>query len=299
MRPFTLDDITPITTFLGNVSRVEQLRSDTHVGDFLHYITNILRGADPSKSVFVDEHAGVITALALMYPYRPSYTLVVHPYQRGGAYERDLLKWCEETRWSWVLRDGQDRHSISTDALDCDPIRAKLLTELGYTIAESPYMVITTRDLTDIPTPNLPDGFQIRAAQDVSEAGALAAVHSGAFGSNWTPEKYAVVMTSAGFTIAHEMVVVAPSGDYAAFLVYWLDPISQTGLFEPVGCHPDYQRRGLIKALMTHTMRLMGEAGMSKAMVKHETDNPASTAAYASLGFRQIAAYHEATKRLV
>lgn len=298
MRSFTIDDIAPITTFLGEVSRAENLRSDTHVGDFLHYLTNSLRGADPTRSVFVDETDGYINALALMYLSRPSYTLVLHPDQRGGAYERDLIQWCEATRWSWVLRDGQDKDSISTDALDSDPVRRKFLIDLGYTIAEAPYMAITARDLTDISTPQLPDGFHIRAAQDVSEAGALAAVHSGAFGSNWTPEKYAIVMTTTGFTISHELVVVAPAGDYAAFLVYWLDPISKTGLFEPVGCHPDYQRRGLVKALMTHTMGLMREAGMTQAMVKHETDNPASTAAYASLGFIRIAAYHEASKRL-
>jgi ribosomal protein S18 acetylase RimI-like enzyme len=161
-------------------------------------------------------------------------------------------------------------------------------------------MVITARDLSNPPIamPSLPAGFSIRPAHDVSEAGGLATVHSSAFGSNWTPEGYARVMSTPGFSISHEMVVTAPSGDFAAFLVYWLDPISRSGLFEPVGCHIDYQRRGLVKALMSHTMGLMREAGMTYAIVKHETNNPASTAAYASLGFTRIAAYHEAAIRL-
>lgn len=296
MRPYTPDDRVRIVEFLGRVSRAENLLSYTHVGDFLHFITNILRGADPAESVFLDDSSGNIHALAILYPRWNGYTLVVHPDQRGGEDERRWIEWCEQTRWSHVLRDGQDKNAVLTDPLDTDPIRTALLKEMGYTVSDAPFMVITARELTDIPTPVLADGFSIRAARDVSEAGALAAVHSGAFGSNWTPEKYAGVMQSAGFTIDHEMVVVAPSGEYAAFLVYWLDPISKSGLFEPVGCHPDYQRRGLVKALMSHTLQLMRDAGMTHALVKHETDNPASTAAYASLGFKRIAAYHEASK---
>ncbi len=300
MRAYSQDDLARVTAFLGRVNRSDNLLTSVHTGDFLHYITNILRGADPSESVFLDEMDGDLCAVAILYPRWASYTLMVHPDHRGGDYERGLLTWCEQTRWSWVLRDGTDKDGLTIDALDSDPVRVALLTDLGYVASESPNMMLTVRDLieTPIPTPILPGGFSIRAARDVSEAGALGVVHSGAFNSNWTPEKYAGVMQSPGFIIEHERVVVAPSGEFAAFLVYWLDPISQSGLFEPVGCHPDYQRRGLIKALMSDTMSLMREAGMTRAVVKHETDNPASTAAYASLGFIRAAAYTDWFKKL-
>ena len=298
MRAFTQDDRATVMEFLGRVNRAEKLLTSVHTGDFLHYITNIVRGANPSESVFLDEIDGELRAVATLYPRWTSYALTVHPSYRGGEYERDLLAWCETERWAWILRDGVDKDGLMTDALDTDAIRIALLQSLGYTTPEPPIMALTIRDLENIPAPILPDGFSVRPATDVSEAGALAVVHSGAFNSGWTSETYAAVMQAPGFTINNEMVVVAPAGDFAAFLVYWLDPISQSGLFEPVGCHPDYQRRGLVKALMSHTMSLMRDAGMTKAIVKHELGNEASTAAYASLGFVRAGAYTDWFKKL-
>ncbi len=93
-------------------------------------------------------------------------------------------------------------------------------------------------------------------------------------------------MRTPGFEIERELVVVAPDGRFAAFLVYWLDPASRSGLFEPVGCHREYQRRGLATALMVEGLRRMVAAGMRSAIVKHNSDNPAAAALYRSVGFR-------------
>ena len=69
--------------------------------------------------------------------------------------------------------------------------------------------------------------------------------------------------------------------------IYWVDPVSKSGLFEPVGCRKDFQRLGLAKALMYEGMRRMIAQGMATAIVLHqpEQDNPASAALYRSVGF--------------
>ena len=64
-----------------------------------------------------------------------------------------------------------------------------------------------------------------------------------AFNSHWTVEDYRRVMRTPGFDQARELVVVAPDGQLAAFLVYWPDRVSKSGLFEPVGCAKEFQRR--------------------------------------------------------
>src|SRR5260370_42434798 len=94
-------------------------------------------------------------------------------------------------------------------------------------------------------------------------------------------------MHTPGFHLDRELIVVAPDGRFAAFLVYWIDPISKSGLFEPVGRHPDFQRRGVTKALMYEGLRRMAAQGMTMAIVVHEAPrkNPASTALYRSVGF--------------
>lgn len=133
----------------------------------------------------------------------------------------------------------------------------------------------------------LSDGFSLRAATGTEDAEQLAAVHAAAFDSGWTAEEYAAVMRSPGYSPAREFVVVAPDRRFAAFAVTWHDTHNRTGYFEPVGTHPEFQRRGLGRAVMIHAMRVMQVAGLLTAIVVHEPpeENPGSAGLYNSLGF--------------
>ncbi|MDQ7024939.1 MAG: GNAT family N-acetyltransferase [Anaerolineae bacterium] len=93
-------------------------------------------------------------------------------------------------------------------------------------------------------------------------------------------------MQKPGYCVEREIVVVAPDGQFAAFTETWLDDVNKVGLFEPVGTHKDFQRRGLGRAMMLHTLHEMKSLGMKTAIVGHEINNPASTGLYNSLGFR-------------
>ena len=86
-----------------------------------------------------------------------------------------------------------------------------------------------------------------------------------------------------------DAVVEAPDGTFAAFTMCWLDRAAQLGYFEPVGTHPDHQRRGLGKAVNTHGLRLLQAAGARDAMVYSDSATAASNALYQSVGFREIA----------
>jgi ribosomal protein S18 acetylase RimI-like enzyme len=57
------------------------------------------------------------------------------------------------------------------------------------------------------------------------------------------------------------------------------------GLFEPVGTHPDFRRRGLARAVMTEGMRRMQTRGMESALVMTASGNEVSKALYQALGF--------------
>jgi ribosomal protein S18 acetylase RimI-like enzyme len=125
----------------------------------------------------------------------------------------------------------------------------------------------------------------IRSATSIEEAGKLAEAHHDAFNSQWTAEEYQRVLESPGYDPKRELVVVAPDGRFAAFCVIWLDTINKRGLFEPVGTHHDFQRQGIGRAMMVYGLREMQARGIKTGVVLHETDNPASTALYKSLGF--------------
>jgi ribosomal protein S18 acetylase RimI-like enzyme len=94
-------------------------------------------------------------------------------------------------------------------------------------------------------------------------------------------------MRTPGFDMEREMIVVAPGGQFAAFTVYWLDPITKSSLFEPVGCHKEFRQKGLTKALMYTVMQRMKDAGIHTSLVGYKPDNEAAIRLYASVGFKQ------------
>ena len=59
-------------------------------------------------------------------------------------------------------------------------------------------------------------------------------------------------------------------------------------MFEPVGTHPDFQRRGLGKAVMTEALRRLKDRGMERAIVCTTAENTPGIKLYEAVGFRII-----------
>lgn len=86
------------------------------------------------------------------------------------------------------------------------------------------------------------------------------------------------------------VLVEAPDGTLAATAVIWLDEVSRTAEFEPVGTHREFRRQGLGAALQLHGMRLARAAGASRMLVAclGSPARPAARNLYHSVGFRQL-----------
>jgi GNAT superfamily N-acetyltransferase len=80
-----------------------------------------------------------------------------------------------------------------------------------------------------------------------------------------------------------DLVVVAPGGELAAFCTLWYDDATRTAAFEPVGTHPDHQRRGLGRALMAEGLRRVAVLGATLTTVGAYSE--AAHALYSSTGF--------------
>jgi ribosomal protein S18 acetylase RimI-like enzyme len=197
-----------------------------------------------------------------------------------------MLQWAYETSRRVMNEIGREEKPVMTDVSAGEDKRIQLLHELGFE-KDKHWLNVTERSPADaIPEPTLAEGFTIRAAT-MDDYEQLAAVHSGSFNSNWSPELYRdEVMRKPGYRPEREIVVVASDGRFAAFTVTWLDEVNKVGYFEPVGVHSDFQRKGLGRAMMLHTLHEMKALGMTTAMVAHGIENPASTGLYNSLGFR-------------
>ena len=284
MRPYTADDLPAALQFVGRCFRDNQLRHH-HPGDIVHWMSNGYRGTDLDQYFWLCEEQGELTAFAeLSKGEWASYTLITHPQRREGGRELALIAECQ-TLMRQRMKENPNKCVLSTNVAASDQERVTWLKKLGYHVKLSNRVVALRSLETPLPVPVLPKGFGIRSAAGENEAGLVAAVHNGSFGSSWSPEAYLKVMRTPAFKVGRELVVVAPDGRFAAFLIYWLDPVSKSGLFEPVGCHEDFQRRGLTSALMHEAMKRMVNAGMEKAVVGYNSDSVAAKKLYASVGF--------------
>jgi ribosomal protein S18 acetylase RimI-like enzyme len=159
---------------------------------------------------------------------------------------------------------------------------------------DAPWMRRNQRALDDLPEPELPDGYALRTIADGADIASRAACHRAAFHpSRFTDEVYEVVRSAWPYRADLDCVVEAPDGSVAAYTLAWLDEANRLGELEPVGTHPDHQRRGLGRAVNLFALRRLREAGATEALVACRGDDayPIPRLLYESVGFRERTRY--------
>jgi len=267
-----------------------------HKGDLGHRLFNGGAAYDPADIMryWLDD-SGEIAAFALLYPHWEFFDLQMAPalrlseahIQRFGDCQRETLRLAEKL--------GISIKALAVDVCDCDRAYATFVEARGFRQAKLGF-TLTRHDLADIPSADLPVGYRFHQAT-AEDAAQLADVHNHSFTSKWNAESYARVFCSPHMEC--EIVAVAPDGRFAAFTNVWIDEVNRSLLFEPVGTHADFRRRGIGKALMAHALRRMErERGIERAYVCHAppSENPAAAALYASVGFKKRCEIHEYSK---
>lgn len=289
------ENLAEVLEFVGECSRLSHFAS-FHPGDTAHWMSSYYKGHDLGEhfGLYRDANRELAAINSFSNPQNPSFELIVHPRYLGSPLELDLLAATEKHALERIQAAGlTDKKPITTVAGD-DTVRIQFLEARGYQKEAGSLNVFNERCLNDpIPEPALPPGYVIRSVAGEQEVGQVVAVHNSSFTPKWTESLYLETMRTPGFDINREMVVVAPDATFAAFLVYWPDPVSGSGLFEPVGCHKNFQRKGLTKALMYAGMQRMKAAGLQTALVLYYASNPASKALYTSVGFQPIHEFYE------
>jgi mycothiol synthase len=257
-----------------------------HPGDIAHHLFSGNRSYDPAEITTIWEDDLGVAAWLMADLSHKSFDLQVRPDLRGNEFEREVVQYAENRTLELMRRHDRDAKQLYADAFRGDAARIDALKALGWELEPGmPYVlnrVYIPRELA----PVLPEGFSFRSARGIEDAGALTDVHIGAFNSRWTPESYRKLMQTPGYAPERELVVEAPDGTFAAFCIIWFDRPNRIGLFEPVGTHKDYWRRGLGRALLLYGMQQMAAEGMTSASVAHFGDNEAARGLYQSCGFR-------------
>jgi len=82
-----------------------------------------------------------------------------------------------------------------------------------------------------------------------------------------------------------DLVILDDNDEVAAYGMFWHDPVTATGVIEPMRTLDDHQQRGLARHLLTAGIDLLAAAGAERISIGYEPGNPASGPLYRSVGF--------------
>lgn len=82
-----------------------------------------------------------------------------------------------------------------------------------------------------------------------------------------------------------DLTVIDSDGNDAGHCMFWLDPVTATGVVEPMRVEDEHQKKGLARHLLTAGVELLAQAGAERISIGYEPDNPASGHLYRDVGF--------------
>ena len=233
------------------------------------------------------------TLVGFVWPREGNGEIVSHPHHRAA--EPLMLAYAEQHLRTPAT--ATEPAALTLVSLQSETHRNELFAARGFVRLDS-FLASHILDLSrPTPTPQLPAGFTFRDMSgdlDDAEIEARVNVHRTAFHpSKFTAAKYAVARNSATYRPDFDLVVVAPNGDFAAYCILWFEPQNQVALYEPVGCHPDYQRQGLGRAVLYEGMQRLRELGAARAHVGSWRDDSAGALLYRAAGFQLIDRFYD------
>jgi ribosomal protein S18 acetylase RimI-like enzyme len=186
--------------------------------------------------------------------------------------------------------DGSELAAFAADYdhASIDVLRMRGFVPDGRRLTQWQWRAVATRPAT----PTLPDGYHIRGLRSPDEFEARVALHRAAFpASRLNLAKYERLLSVPHYRLDDDLVIEAPDGSLAAFALAWYDGEGRVGELEPVGTHPDHQRRGLSRAIVSAAVTRLIDRGAAVVQVYSDRSEAAPESLYAAVGFERRATH--------
>ena len=274
IRPATRDDTYLIQEILSAGLQAGTDRYYIHPGDYAWWVYHDDPRHPDHFSTWIQGDSGFVTVDSLS----PNE---INVFTRPGIDRMPLVRWAQRR----LSGAGEVGWVSDSDAELVDALRRD-----GYT-ATFAYRSYEWDLARGSPTPEPPEGWELRPVAGESEANPRRAAAHAAFESTMPSamhlQRYLDFMRSPVYVPEHDLVAISPDGVLAAFMVWWADPASGIAQIEPFGTHPQFHRKGIGRALMYHGLREMKAEGMTMARVCTDDERPA-TGFYEGCGFADV-----------
>jgi mycothiol synthase len=211
----------------------------------------------------------------------------IHPEFRGQVSTAEMLDVAEQ-KLPKEIEGGKRELIVWVNGND--RATKDLFTERGYVRSRFAAEHMRLRPLTQlVRDPVLPSGYTVRALGEEDELPRRSWLSWKVFHPEEPDDRYQGwewyrnVQRIPLYRRDLDIVAVAPGGELAAFCTVWFDDITRTAVFEPVGTHPNHQKRGLGKAVMSEGLRCAQRLGATLATVS--SYSAGAHALYHSMGF--------------
>jgi len=221
----------------------------------------------PMASVFAADFGVASSALytdtTVVISVMPDATpeWITHVTERGLAHVGEL---------------GIDAASVEVD--QADAMMIELLTSHGFARKEDA-LVLCSMDAADrSEVSSLADGYRLAPRSEM-----LHRTHH--MVDDRRPRIEERLQETSLYRADLDLAVFDADDNPAGYGLFWFDPVSNTGVVEPMRTHDDHQQRGLARHILTSGLSLLAEAGAQRIGIGYEPDNPASGHLYRSVGF--------------
>ena len=208
-----------------------------------------------------------------------------------------IVEWAA-TRTIAVVGEGVPVEAVQAFATDAQPDVVDALRGLGFAPLDRKPLAHLTRRFEGwiADDPLLPPGFELRTLDSADVAARVVCGHAAFPHSQMSTARYEAARRTTLYRPALDWLVHAPDGRVVAFALGWLDPVTLGLELEPVGVAPEFQRRGLGRAVCLATIRAARSLGASHGLICAHGDNPAAIGLYQGLGY-EIATWTRAYRR--
>ncbi len=232
-----------------------------------------------------------LSGWALLSPRWGYMDVYIQPELRGTPQAENMYTWAEGKLETILRASGKNKLYVMWVS-QADQILNEHYQRRGFQRTSDDMVHMSCLLTGPLPESVIPAEYTLRASAGERDTLARARAQYGAFGSTLPLETYAErfrrFMQSQAYDHKLDVIAVAPDGQVGAFCIVWPDPVNKVGLFEPVGTHPDFQRRGLGKAVMLEGLRRLRERSMDGACVSTNANNFPAIKLYEAVGFHIV-----------